>query len=138
MKIKNKSFFTEEEIREVVRFVKPQNVSRFSVKVRECRGGYSGWFCHSWGNNGRMEPEVIASVSRSISFPHHRKMHGAYLSFDLYNLKEILVMLLAHELRHFWQFKIPKGWRVWRAKGQYSERDADAYALHKVREWRRR
>jgi hypothetical protein len=54
------------------------------------------------------------------------------------NRTEALVYVLAHELRHLWQGRVHRGRRVWGSRGQYSERDADAYAIHKLREWRRR
>jgi hypothetical protein len=50
---------------------------------------------------------------------------------------EALIMLVAHELRHLWQADHPKGWRVYGARGVYSERDADAYALQMLRKYRR-
>ena len=34
--------------------------------------------------------------------------------------------------------RIPRGRRVWGARGQFSERDADAYAIRMLRAWRRR
>lgn len=51
---------------------------------------------------------------------------------------EALVYIMAHELRHLWQARVPRGRRVWGARGQFSERDADAYALRMLRAWRRR
>lgn len=51
---------------------------------------------------------------------------------------EALVFVAAHELRHLWQAIVPRGRRVWGARGQYSERDCDAYALKMLRAWRRR
>ena len=50
---------------------------------------------------------------------------------------EALVYLAAHELRHLWQARVPRGHRVWGSRGQYSERDADAYAIRQLRAWRR-
>lgn len=51
---------------------------------------------------------------------------------------EMLVYLMAHELRHLWQARVPRGRRVWGARGQFSERDACAYGIQKVRAWRRK
>ena len=62
---------------------------------------------------------------------------GANLPVDLYSRIEALVLVTAHELRHLWQAQHPKGWRVWGSRGQYSERDADAYAIRMLRAWRR-
>ena len=61
-----------------------------------------------------------------------------YLSSLNFTWQETMIHLIAHELRHLWQQRIPKGRRVWGARGQYSERDADAYAIQVVRRWRRR
>jgi len=66
-----------------------------------------------------------------------RDRAGGYLPMEFYNRVEALVAITAHELRHLWQAQHPKGWRVWGARGQFSERDADAYALHMLRLWRR-
>jgi hypothetical protein len=51
---------------------------------------------------------------------------------------ERLVLIMAHELRHLWQGKTTsrRGY-VWGARGRYSEVDTEAYALRKLREWRR-
>ncbi len=62
---------------------------------------------------------------------------GANLPVDLYSRIEALVLVTAHELRHLWQAQHPKGWRAWGSRGQYSERDADAYAIRTLRAWRR-
>ena len=61
-----------------------------------------------------------------------------YLASAEYAQEEAIVHLVAHELRHLWQANVPKGQRIWGARGRFSERDADAYAIRKVRHWRRR
>jgi hypothetical protein len=61
-----------------------------------------------------------------------------YLASAEYTQEEAIVHLVAHELRHLWQANVPKGQRIWGARGRFSERDADAYAIRKVRHWRRR
>ena len=56
---------------------------------------------------------------------------------------EALVYILAHEARHMWQqhgpmknSSFPVG-RVKNAHGTYSEVCTEAYAIHKLRAWRR-
>jgi hypothetical protein len=61
---------------------------------------------------------------------------SGYLKMDIGSRREALVVLLAHELRHLWQAKHSRG-MVWGARGRYSERDADAYALRMLRAYRR-
>ena len=62
---------------------------------------------------------------------------NGYLGWPACSWEEAVVALVAHEIRHLWQARHPKGWRVWGARGRMSERDADAYAIRKLREWRR-
>jgi len=61
-----------------------------------------------------------------------------YLPFVTLDKDEYLVQVVAHELRHLWQAKVKKGHRVWGARGRFSERDADAYGIRKMREWRKK
>jgi hypothetical protein len=62
---------------------------------------------------------------------------NGYMTHDTFTDHESLLHVIAHELRHLWQKRVPKGRRVWRARGQFSERDADAYGTRIVRHWRR-
>lgn len=63
--------------------------------------------------------------------------HGGYLPCTWGNRREALLYVVAHELRHLWQARVPRGRRVWGARGQFSERDADAWALRMLRRYRR-
>ena len=64
--------------------------------------------------------------------------NGGYISSIALSREESLVHTLAHELRHYWQMNHPgKRGKIWGARGKFSERDADAYAIRKTREWRR-
>jgi hypothetical protein len=65
------------------------------------------------------------------------KLKRGYLHSVEYTQEEAILHLLAHEMRHLWQAKVPKGWRVWGARGKFSERDCDAYAIGVIRHWRR-
>ena len=68
----------------------------------------------------------------------YNKSAGGYIDSLILSREEGLVHILAHELRHLWQKNHPKKrGRVWGARGQYSDRDADAYAIRKMREWRK-
>jgi hypothetical protein len=63
---------------------------------------------------------------------------GGYVSSLILSRDEALVHVLAHEFRHYWQYHHPgKRGKVWGARGLVSERDADAYAIRKMRQWRR-
>ena len=63
-----------------------------------------------------------------------------YLPALILSREEALILVLAHELRHMWQANniYNKRGRAWGAnpKGS-SDTDADAYAIRKMREWRK-
>jgi hypothetical protein len=91
------------------------------------------WICQPEGSKrtGRLRYQSIKDKEKKMS-------NGGYISQLTLSREEGLVSIAAHELRHLWQKNHPgKRGKVWGAKGQYSERDADAYAIRKVREWRR-
>ena len=84
-----------------------------------------------------------------------RKNTGGYINCLLLSREEAVILVMAHELRHLWQMdhrrrrRIKQEQRkrggggeetaaVWGSRGQYSNRDADAYAIRKVREWRKK
>jgi hypothetical protein len=151
MEIKNTTKFPTERVRELIAFCKPRNVSGFDVNVRNCASGFHG---SAFVEGSYKHPKMrVKNGRRKTTFPPfieinikrgHRQhesytfpKHGAYLRFTLWNLDEVVLYLLAHEMRHLWQKKIPKGRRVWGSRGQYSERDADAYAIRIIRAWRR-
>ena len=90
-------------------------------------------------------PDVVISVPKIPRGPGkiedeavlQKGSRRAYVPFDQYTQEEAILHLLSHEMRHLWQARVPKGWRVWGSRGQYSERDCDAYAIRVVRHWRR-
>jgi len=60
-----------------------------------------------------------------------------YVEDECFTRRERIVGIVAHELRHLWQKKFRYAPRYWGSHGRYSERDAESYAMHRVREWRR-
>jgi hypothetical protein len=178
MRLQNTTNISDADIRQIIKFVKPNNVltSKCTVRVTNCSGFFQGKFyperhhiiARITPNENRFPyfvdrtPKVRRAWRRvSILFDKynertneweswHRtalyqsvkekeKTFGSgYISHLLLSRKEALISVLAHELRHYWQenHKGKRG-KVWGARGAYSDRDADAYAISKVREWRR-
>lgn len=137
MKLINTTNIPNERVRELIRFSKPNGVKNVDVAVRNT--GYLHWG-RSYSSN-----YVAVFVCKHDKlfpwyhevFPNHKKR--GYLSQKwILDREEALVGILAHELRHQWQHN-HKGHRCFgcRKKGS-SERDADAYAIKKIREWRKR
>lgn len=134
LKLTNKQF-TKEQIKEVVRFVKPNGVSNFDIYIKNLNRSDFGGRAYIYRLPDRKY--ITVRIGRGIKFPYHRAKGGGYLPIVLYSYDEVLVYIIAHELRHLWHSKHPKGWRVWGSRGKYSERDACAYGIQKVRQWRR-
>jgi len=142
MRIRNTSkIYSIEQIRKIIHFVRPSGISNFDVMIKNsgdsfwAGGAYvKGSYYHSLSSN----PFITLRVGK-IKMPFiYSPFRAGYLPWECFTQEEFLVHLIAHELRHLWQQVHPRGWRVWGSRGQFSERDADAYAIHKVREWRRK
>lgn len=125
-------------LRKVVAATKPSNVSKFDISFKNCGGGghrgrayWAGCSYHS-----SSAPLVVVALGKT-TYPYRTIEGKGYIGFSLYSIAEAAVFITAHELRHLWQAKVKKGWRVWGAKGRFSERDADAYAIQMVRRYRR-
>jgi hypothetical protein len=141
MKLKNHTDIPTDFIKEVIRFVRPSGISKFDVRVVNHVGTAGRGVAYPRGSGylNTAPPFVIASIAPRKRFKRYVATgSGGYLPIPIGSREEAIVVILAHELRHLWQHKVKRGRRVWGARGQFSERDADAYALHKLREWRRR
>jgi hypothetical protein len=180
--LQNTTDFTNEKIREIIDFVKPNNLptSKFDVRVTGLSDGtFTGYAIPS-----RERPVIVLRIGRNEKkFPHYRDYtpkvrrpwrkvilyfekfnektrqyetwhesmpyqsikdmekkisYGGYISKLILCREEALVSIAAHELRHLWHKNHPgKRGKVWGARGKYSERDADAYAIRKQRKWRK-
>jgi hypothetical protein len=138
MKLENYTKLDSNWLRDVIRAVKPSNCSSFDVAFKNCAYGHRGRaYTKGCSFSGRFDPYIIVALGRKVQYPYTCSNKGAYLGVVLYSLEEAAVFITAHELRHLWQRYVPKGRRVWGSKGQYSERDADAYGLKMLRAYRR-
>lgn len=133
MRIRNTTAVSDRAIRDVVAFVRPAGLGGFTVKVQNHGRGNLGLAKYTTNTVLLRLPQHQQPRDRK---PRHR---GGYLPMPAIGSRmEWLVYLAAHELRHLWQARVPRGRRVWGARGQFSERDADAYAIRMLRAWRRR
>jgi hypothetical protein len=146
MRLKNYTDISSDTIRAVISAVRPPGIAGFDVRVSSLKGrGCCGRaYAKGSGYHDRACPFVVVRVAKTDALVRYivragegvRKGKG-YLDAEWGNRMEAIVFVLAHELRHLWQAKVKKGRRVWGARGQFSERDADAYALQMLRRFRR-
>lgn len=152
MRFENFTSLPDFLLREIIRFACPSGVSGFDIAFKNTSGGFHGR-AYTQGcayheqsqrrKSGRRRAKAVPyvvincpTIKRYVR-PRVTNIGGGYLYSEQYSYEEDVVHLAAHELRHLWQKRVKSGHRVWGARGQYSERDADAYAIAKTREWRR-
>lgn len=140
MRIKNFTDYTNAQLREFIDFCRPHNIANFDVLFTNSSGMFVGRaYLEGSKYHDTVCPFVIVRITKNEkAFPYfvERKKGKGYLSYLLLSRTECLIHVLAHELRHLWQSKHKRG-RVFGARGRQSERETDAYAIRKVREWRR-
>lgn len=150
--LKNTSWFSDEQVMQVIRFVKPRGTKNATVTVRNlmprARSGKRYVSLNMSYFNGFARPEirpaeVVVRVGPSFFFPSEvTEAHGAYLPVPrLRTRTEALVYVMAHELRHVWQAQNRKARRLCgkhRLHCSLCETDADLYAQRQLRRWRTR
>lgn len=138
MRLVNRTKLDTEWLRAMVKAVTPSGVTNFDIQFSDTkRGNRARAYPAGSGYHSRAVPFTNIRLDFKGPYPEKQKAHGGYLASTYLNPYEAAVHLTAHELRHLWQRKVPRGRRVWGARGQYSERDADAYAIQMVRCYRR-
>ena len=144
--LKNSTNISGDYLHKIATFVLPAKVksSRMGIVVRNSRT-YSAHWSPDWDRD-RVVLSIGDSGNSTMKFPYfidrdpnytgkHRS--GGYLDCLLLSREELIVNIMSHEFRHAWQCIKRRGYRVWGARGQFSERDADAYAIKMTRKWRR-
>lgn len=149
--------FPRAKIAELIGYARPPGVARFEIEFAPQRyterapieSPHQKYYCHrasAWSGCAFItERRILIRVPVIACGPYAKpyQFGGApnssgYQGHRVFSAEEAMLYILAHELRHLWQRKVPRGWRVWGARGRYSERDCDCYALGVVRRWRRR
>ena len=139
MRLTNHTDIPDAWIRAVVRAVRPSGISNFDVRISNFDGadGRGRAYWAGSGYHDRADPFIVVSIAPKKKFrPAIYAGQKGYLPHTWGTRQEALVHLLAHELRHLWQAKHTRG-MVYGARGRFSERDADAYALQMLRRYRR-
>lgn len=164
MKLTNHTSVPDGLLRAIVRFVCPSGVTGYDITFKNSGDGFLTGWAYTYGTayhqrGGKCPPLITISVPKwygpdgnprrgqwlGIQGRNPRRILGrqrqacrGYMPGECWTDHESLVNIIAHEMRHLWQRKVKRGRRVWGARGQMSERDADAYAIHLTRQWRRR
>jgi hypothetical protein len=130
-RIANESDLPTPFVRAAYNFCVPVGVKKIDVvffePVSTDLGGSCGRCCFfGVPRNNFQRPFIYVAAEKADHFPSPWRddLPNTYFA----SREEAAIYILAHELRHVWQRQF---------HGQFSERDADAYALHCLRQWRR-
>lgn len=141
MKFKNTTKIPNEQLRQIIRFVKPSGLTKFSIWIKNSNYGFAGRAYSSM-------MYATIRIPKKNQYPYLRDVDSdrrnivigratrGYLPSLILSKEEGIVNIIAHELRHLWQATHKRG-RIWGSRGKYSERDADAYAIRMMRKWRK-
>jgi len=132
MRIVNYTNIPTRVVREIIRFVRPdKRLGRFSMLIDEGKAPWAGVAQFTKSNIFPSLP--IEKPTIVIKIPPQgsqiRRSDGRPV-----DRVEMLVFLLAHELRHFWQGNHPR--LVDLEDEKALERDADTYAYERLEDWR--
>jgi hypothetical protein len=149
--LRNTSAFEDSKVWEALRHVVPalklKKYREVDVTISKRHDGDYGARCYPDGCDYHTvapdKPLVKVRISADEKYFPCMETHESgqgYIDCLILDSMECLVHLLAHEFRHFWQYEHPTSCRdrIWGSRGVVSNRDADAYAIRKMREYRRR
>jgi hypothetical protein len=164
LRLENHTDISDSRIRKIIRFVRPNRISGFDLRISNSKYLFAGTAypngssLHRTSNpfivvrvtdketkfpylveynsqtrvDSKSKPQIIMAEARS-----HNTSNRGYIDHLLLSREEAIIHVVAHELRHLWQ-KNHRKCKVWGSRGRYREKDADAYAIRKTREWRRK
>lgn len=141
---RNSTDISDAEAKAIYEAVCPSGLKAHDVSLKNDRtsSGYGRAYTQGSSYHATARPFVTVGIPRTERMARHRRhVDGAkgYLPLALGSRREVLVFIMAHELRHLWQAKAkgkPRG-MVYGAKGRFSERDACAYGMQCLRRYRR-
>lgn len=144
MKIINTTPVPDPLLKQVIKYCLPVGLCLNDINEMDFGNTRRGFHGRAWCNTRRVHVGVpLYTKYRS------KKCSGGfrgYLPIDIYSWEEHLVELVAHELRHIWQYKngdkLPREIKRIRkmnlgTKASLSEVDASLYAKRIVRQYRK-
>lgn len=142
MKVINKTKYSRSLLVRIAEFSKPKKLKHITIVYK--------WRKNTTDCSGKYRPKknaimvMLPKNPKLSNYPFHWQTTlvvkgDPYIEHIRLNLLEDIVHVTAHEMRHAEQNKRGKIHRVFGYKkgNKYSERDADAYAIRKQREWRK-
>jgi hypothetical protein len=133
-RFKNTSKAPSPFLKEVVRFCTPTGTGKVRIWFKRHKG--RSFYGRCWHSRHYVSAHIADPYMLQVPYHGAGSAGNGYLPWNACTWEEAVVALVAHEIRHIWQSHNPRGHKVWGARGRQSERECDAYAIRKMREWR--
>jgi hypothetical protein len=137
MEIINESNFSDEKLKRVIRFCRPRSVDIKEIIFRNSKKFFYGYFLSD-------SCRIVVGIGPCTLYPllvervkKDRKL-GYQSGFWLKSKEEALVYCVAHELKHLSQLDDPAINSGKKKRHKFPEDDADAFALKKLENWRKK
>ena len=143
MKLINTTSYCSEKLKEIVKWCLPQGLHLKDIRKIDFGNTKIGWHGRAWRYS--MRAHIAVPTYSIYKKPYNSGGHRGYLPVKTYSWEESLVELIAHEVRHIWQYKKDKYYHGIKKIRKYnmgtraklSEVDASLYAIRKIREYRK-
>ena len=143
MKLINTTKLCSDKLKEIVKWCLPDGVFLKDVRKIDFDNTKLGWHGRAW--SGSMRVHIGVPEYKKYIKPYKSGGMRGYLPVKTYSWEESLVEIIAHELRHLYQYKKMKFYHGIKKIRKYNmgtraklcEVDASLYAMRKVREYRK-
>jgi hypothetical protein len=143
MKLINTTKLCSDKLKEMVKWCLPQGLHLKDIRKIDFGNTKLGWHGRAW--SGSMRAHIAVPAYSKYIKPYISGGMRGYLPVKTYSWEESLIELIAHEVRHIWQYKKRKFYHGVKKIRKYnmgtraklSEVDASLYAMRKVREYRK-
>lgn len=149
-RLRNNTSISNVKIHKIIRFCCPKGLDNFVVIINKARSREHTFDGEAYCEKNKITIELCQNLPPMYSHQKILLKFGYVCLKKLKNVTDILVYLIAHELRHLWQYRISKqdffrakavAYKAW--NGEYyfpvykAEKDASIYGGKQLDKWRK-
>lgn len=136
MLLRNDTNIPDKLIEIAIAFSIQENIALSEIVIKNKRAGVlhgqMGWYYPTDKKVAIIVPPVISEI-----FGMQMRGNVTHLNQTVYSRAEFVVAVLAHELRHAWQYQASGKAEMYQRSKNISERDAENYQYGMLARWRR-
>ena len=136
MLLRNMTNVPDKLIEIAVAFSIQENIALSEIVIKNKQAGVMhgqmGWYYPTDKKVAIIVPPVISEI-----FGLNLKGRYTHLHMKVYSRAEFIVAVMAHELRHAWQYQASGNPQMYKLSKGIAERDAEQYQYGMLAKWRR-